>query len=86
MKKQDFDDKVDDLLCVSDYDKVDIKQWHREEMQEKIARGVEEKLEPAKEKMAIELEQKIRQEIQAEETELNRKQCKVNLAPMKPFL
>ena len=85
MRKPDFDDKVNGLLCVSDYDKFDIKQWHREEIQEEVDRRVQEGVDLAKEKMSMELEQKLRLDIQAEETEKNRKQCKADTTPVKQF-
>ncbi len=86
MKTPDFEDNVNDLLLVSDYDKVYIKQWHREAIKEEVDRRVQEEVDSIKEQVAIELEQRIRLEVQREETEKNRKQCKVNLNPIRPLL
>lgn len=86
MAKQDFDDKVNGLLCVSDYDKVDIKQWHREEIQEEVDRRVQEGVDLAKEKMAPELEKEIRLKVQREAEEEHKKKGKPDLTCIRPFM
>lgn len=84
--KNDFHAHIDNILTLDDYQKWDIKDLYDRCVKDDVACQVQEERESAKEKMTIELEQKIRLEVQREETEKNRKQCKVNLAPIKPFL
>lgn len=85
MNTESFEDYLVGYGLTS-FELMDIKQKYHECFQQEVDKCVQEEVETAHEKMAIELEKKIRQEIQAEETEKNRKQCKVNLTPMKPFL
>lgn len=65
---------------------MDIKQKYHECFQQEVDKCVQEEVETAHEKMAIELEQKIRLEVQREETEKNRKRSKADTTPVKPFL
>lgn len=86
MGKPDFDDKINEMFWLSSLDQLDIKQWHADSIQDEVSRRMQEEVDQAKEQMTIELEQKIRLDVQREETEKNRKQCKVDLTPIKPGL
>ncbi|WP_295095670.1 hypothetical protein, partial [Ruminococcus sp.] len=86
MEKETFDDYITGYYGLTDLERMDIKQKYRESFRDEIDECIKAEIDLAKEKMAIELEQKIRQEVQAEETEKNRKQCKADTSPVKQFL
>ncbi len=86
MRRPDFDDKINGMLCVSNWDKLDIKQWHADSIQDEVSRRLQEEVDQAKEQMTIELEQKIRLEVQREAEEENKKKGKPDLTPIRPFI
>ena len=84
MNNESFEDYLVGYGLTS-FELMDIKQKYHECFQQEVEKRVQEGVDLAKEKMSMELEQKLRLDIQAEETEKNRKQCKADTTPVKQF-
>ena len=67
MNIKNFEDRIDDMLFLSYYDKYDIKQWHNEVVEDEINERIQKQLIMLKEQLAVELEKKLHSEILKEE-------------------